>query len=79
MWKVKDDVDIEEVEKYGYDDLGICYRKNGGLLGQFYIDKESRQITRVHPYSLREEPTGDELYDLIQARISRKGVEYGRY
>lgn len=72
MLKIKDDVDIEEVEKYGYDDLGICYRKNGGLLGQFYIDKESRQITRVHPYSLREEPNEDELYDLIQAKLVEK-------
>ena len=75
MWKVKDDVDIEEVEKYGYDDFGVCYKKYGVLGEQYFINKGTREITRLHPYSFREKPDEDELYDLIQAGLVEKVEE----
>lgn len=46
---------------------------------RYYIDDKDRRISvgfdmYVNPYKIL-----DKIYDLIQARISRKGVEYGRY
>jgi len=66
MLKIKDDVNLKELENFGYDDFGVCYKKYGILGEQYFIDKGTRKITRIHPYSLREEPTLDEVLDLNQ-------------
>lgn len=72
MLKIKDEVDLKELEKFGYDDFGVCYKKYGILGEQFFINKGNREIKRIHPYSLREEPTLNEVADLIQAGLVEK-------
>ena len=39
---------------------------------QYYIDKKTLQIYRLHPYDLREEPNEAELNDLIEAGLVEK-------
>lgn len=65
--KIKDNINLSQLEKFGYDDFGVCYKKYGGLGEQYFINKATRKITRIHPYSLREKPTIDEVADLIEA------------
>lgn len=72
MWKIKPSADLKELEKFGYDDFGVCYKKCGILGEQYFINKGTREITRLHPYSLRENPSEDELYDLIEAGLVEK-------
>ena len=72
MLKIRNEVDLKELEKFGFDDFGVCYKKYGGLGEQYFINKNTKEIKRIHPYSLREEPTEDELYDLIQAGLIKK-------
>ena len=64
MLRIKEGIDLKELEKYGYDDFGVCYKKYGLWGEQFFINKGTREITRIHPYSLREEPTKNEIADL---------------
>ena len=46
--------------------------ENSDILGFISINKGNREIKRIHPYSLREEATEDEVYDLIQAGLVEK-------
>ena len=57
MLKIRDDVDLKELEKFGFDDFGVCYKRYGTLGEHYFINKGTRTIKRIHPYSLREEPT----------------------
>lgn len=75
MLKIKDNVDLKELEKFGFDDFGVCYKRYGTLGEQYFINKGTREIKRIHPYSFREEPTEDEIYDLIQAGLVEKVKE----
>lgn len=72
MLRIKSDLDLKELEKFGYDDFGVCYKKYGILGEQYFINKGTRKITRIHPFSLREEPTLAELHDLITAGLVEK-------
>lgn len=49
--------------------FGVCYKRYGNLGEQYFVNKGTREITRIHPYSLREVPNKDEIYDLIKADI----------
>ena len=64
MLKIKDSVDLKELEKFNYEDFGNCYKKyyNGA---EIFINKETKKITRLHPFSLREEPNYEEVSELI--------------
>ena len=95
MLKIKDNVDLKELEKFGFkpkydEDTGqICaYQKKcekdvGGLLVNitettsliriYRAFKGKNKIWRINKYN--DYFDIDTLYDLIQARISRKGVE----
>ena len=75
MLKIKDSVELKELEKFGFDDFGVCYKRYGTLGEQYFINKRTREIKRIHPYSFREEPTEDEIYDLIQAGLVEKVKE----
>ena len=77
MLKIKDDVDLKELEKFGFEDLGVCYKYygNSDILGFISINKGTREIKRIHPYSLREEANEDEVYDLIKADLVEKVEE----
>jgi len=69
MPKIKKNIDLKILEKFGYEDMGVCYRKYGYLKEQYYINKKTREIKRLHPYSFREIPTFDEILDLVQADL----------
>ena len=43
--------------------------------GEIYINKETKEITRLHPYSVREIPNDEEIQDLIQAGLVEKVEE----
>ena len=75
MLKIKDDVDLKELEKFGFEDFGVCYKGYGDFGNQFFINKSDRLIKRVHPYSLREEANEEEMFDLIQAGLVEKVEE----
>ncbi len=64
MIKIRNTVNLKELEKYGFEDLGVCYKKYcfGGL--QYFINKGTREIKRLHPYSFREEPVLGEIENL---------------
>lgn len=72
MLKIKESINLAELEKFDYDDFGVCYKKYGGLGEQYFINKRTREITRIHPYSFREIPTEDEIFDLVQAGLIEK-------
>ena len=72
MLKIKDNVNLQELEKFGFDDFGVCYKAYGNLGEQYFINKGTREIKRLHPYSLREEPTEDEVYELIKTDLVEK-------
>lgn len=42
---------------------------------RYFINKNTREITRLHPYSLREIPTENEMSDLITAGYVEKVEE----
>lgn len=87
MLKIKNDVDIKEVEKFGfeYDEDNDCWfyyaftEPSDQSEVRYYIDNKDRRISvgfdmYVNPYKIL-----NKIYDLIQARFSRKGVEYETY
>jgi len=72
MLKIKDNVGLKELEKFRFRDIGVYYKRPFLFGGEIYINKETRKITRMHPYSLREEPNEDEIRDLIKANLVEK-------
>lgn len=72
MLKIKDNVDLKELEKFGYLDMGNCYQKYDYFGVQVFIDKQTREITRVSPYSLRVIPSHDEIYELYDNGLVEK-------
>ena len=72
MLKIVDDIDLKKLEKFGFYDFGVCYKRYGALGEQYFINKGTREIKRIHPYSFREEPTEDEIYDLTKADLVEK-------
>ena len=75
MLKIKDEVPLKELEKFDFDDYGVGYKRFGGLGEQYFILNADRKIRRIHPYSLREEASEDEVFDLIQAGLVEKVEE----
>ena len=86
MWKIRDDVKLNELEKFGYKYTGNYNRGDqwekeiniivdGKNLGGILI-QEWRNIDFKFPYIQNIVYPDIEPYiqDLIQARISRKGV-----
>ena len=80
MLKIKDNVDLKELEKFGFEPR---YNEITGKIARYIkIDKRNvvNYVNNDHNHSPYWEvilQSNDLLYDLIQARISRKGVEYG--
>ena len=72
MYKIKEGVNLEKLEDYNFNLLGISYMKNTAMSGEFYINTETRIITRLHPYSMREEPTENEIQMLGIANLVEK-------
>ena len=68
-------VDLKELEKFGYFDYGESYMKVGINNARYFVNKNTREITRLHPYSLRKIPAENEILDLIQAGYVEKVEE----
>ena len=80
MLKIKDNVDLKELEYLGYLDMGNCYQRydNWGVV--IFINKETREVTRVHPYDFRELPSFDEIQELFENEMvdwCDDGIEKG--
>ncbi len=78
MLKIKDNVDLKELEKFGFEENGGRYfyygftRPDCNSEIRIYIDVETREISTgfdiyVNPYKIH-----DKIYDLIQARTGRE-------
>ena len=78
MLKIKDNVDLKELEKFGFDDEGNRYfyyeftepNENSEL--RLYVEKETRELSTgidmyCSPYRIH-----DKIYDLIQAGLVEK-------
>ena len=79
MLKIKDDVDLKELEKFGFKHrYGNCYEYirelDGRIAYRIYTTKRhvNLQIEVFEPMIMAQK-VQDLLYDLIQARINRKG------
>ena len=66
---------VKELENHNFELVGISYRRKTAIGGEFNINAETRLITRVHPYSMREEPTMDEIEMLGIADMVEKVEE----
>lgn len=72
MLKIKDNVDLKELEKYGFSDKGDSYMRTSFLYGSIFVEKDTKEITRLHPYDLRTIPTKNEIQDLIDADLVKE-------
>lgn len=77
MLRIKDGIDLAELEKYGYREMGNCYEKHIKFGGMLFVDKMTRKITRVHPYDTREAPTEWDIDDIKKARLIEEEVKNG--
>ena len=69
MLKIKNNIDLIELEIFNFYDMGNCYQKYLEFGVQLYVDKQTRIITRNAPYDARYIPNKDEISDLIKADI----------
>ena len=75
MIKIKDNVDLKELETFDFYDMGNCYQKYLNFGVQLYVNKQTRIITRNAPYDARYIPNKYEISDLIKADMVEKVVE----
>lgn len=73
MIKIKDSVDLKELEKFGFEN-GVFTRKLGGeYLYQVVITKTHRLVQiRTYGRGIIAKSLQDLLYDLIQAGLVEK-------
>ena len=75
LLKIKDDVDLKELEKFGF-----ILNKKGQYEKRFTLIYKNRKISgRSGDKAFSKLYIAYELYDIIKARFSRKGVEYESY
>ena len=80
MLKIKDSVDLKELEKFGfeYDEDINCYfyygftRANCNSEIRMYIDKKNKTITTGFDMYVHEGKIHDKIYDLIEAGLVEK-------
>jgi len=82
MLKIKDDVDLKELEKFGFKPNYVfreytkkVYLKNDNDDKNVYV---INGITRVIELSRLDDELDDTLYDLIQAGLVEKVIEKGK-
>ncbi len=74
MLKIKDDIDLKELEKFGFKKNKRIYCLRNVFNVTVLMVFDNRKISNPE-----DDQGNDILYDIIQARIGRKGVKYGRY
>lgn len=83
MLKIKDNLDLKELEKFGfeYDEDNNYYfyygftRANCNSEMRMYINKDDRIITTGFDMYVAEDKIHDKIYDLIQAGLVEKVEE----
>lgn len=78
MLKIKDDVDLKELEKYGFEHHTMIYvkeikRSNETLKEEknIYVEEENREIS-IHKGLFNVDEELDTIYDLIKADLIEK-------
>lgn len=77
MLKIKDNVDLKELEKYGFKDCKDCYTRDYHNDYLTRIDKETREILKVdYEWSFLENKyyknSTYKIQDLIEANLVEK-------
>lgn len=70
MLKIKDDIELKELEKFGFEEYTHSYWRDISTIYTVVIDKETRKIERWN-FAYGGKPTSAEKYiqDLIQADL----------
>ena len=71
MLKIKEDVDLKELEKFGFVNNN-CYCTLYGDYADLFVDKERRIIFIEEDYSHRQTDAWGVLFDLIQVGLVEK-------
>ena len=76
MLKIKDNVDLKELEKFGFEEYKYSYWRDISNIYTVIIDKETRKIEKWN-FAYGGKPTSADKYiqDLIQAGLVEKVVE----
>ena len=78
MLKIKDSVDLKELEKFGFEEEENNYfyygftRPDCNSEIRMYVDKKDRTITTGFDMYVAEDKIHDKIYDLIQAGLVEK-------
>ena len=78
MLKIKDNVDLKELEKYGFEHHTMIYvkeiKRNSEFLKEekvIYVEEEDREIS-IHKGLFNVDEELDTIYDLIKADLVEK-------
>lgn len=74
MLKIKDNVDLKELEKFGFEKsifVGEHYEKEVNNIGTYWINEKSK-IIYFEANEIEDIALDDTLYDLIQAGLVEK-------
>lgn len=73
MLKIKDDVDLKELEKFGFEEYKHSYWRDINHTHTIIVDKENRKIEKWN-FAYGGKPTEPDKYiqDLIQAGLVEK-------
>lgn len=78
MLKIKDEVDLKELEKFGFEEEETNYfyygftRPDCNSEIRMYVDKKDKTITTGFDMYVHEGRIHDKIYDLIQAGLVEK-------
>ena len=75
MLKIKEGIDLKELEKFGYSKTGNEYRtvfNMFGNIGNISINTDTRTMKRTAFFDTRTEVIDTDIYDLIQAGLVEK-------
>ena len=72
MLKIKDNVDLKELEKYGFYETEYTYIKNGELQEATSVHKDTKTIYPTYDSGYTFYVSSDILYDLIKDGLVEK-------
>ena len=77
MLKIKDNVNLKELEKFGYEDLGSCYYKDTQptVIGSPWVvrvDKKTKEVKYWNCVNGRVGIASKVIQDLIQAGLVKE-------
>ena len=76
MLKIKDNVDLKELEKFGFENGSLCRYIDGRLVYMIVITSTHHYIQiRTYDPSIIAKSLQEKLFDLIQASLVEKEEE----